>query len=148
MTTNLKPARKFSTEFAKQFPLSILIVEDDAQNQFVLNATLEALGYAAKVCSDGLEAVDILEKQRFDCLIIDLKMPRMSGFELGKLVRERALTAENFPQPVAMLALTANILSNEESQSFDLGFDAFVAKPFRVGDLRDTLQALHARLSA
>lgn len=128
--------------------MKILIVEDDSQNRFVLLATLEALGYQADSAVDGIEAKELMAQSSFDLLIIDIKMPRMNGFDLARFVRGQNLQAASFPKPVALLALTANILANERSTAFSLGFNAFLSKPFRVHEIRDALASIHSQLLA
>jgi CheY-like chemotaxis protein len=97
----------------------ILFVDDDAGLRSLFSALLTAHGYQASVACDGLEAMDVLERCLPDLIISDLRMPRMSGFELCSFVRRR------YPQ------LPVIIISGEFLSPSDPGLgiaDAFLAK--------------------
>ena len=105
--------------------LNILLAEDNKTNQLVATQMLKALGADFAVASDGLEALEILERQRFDLALLDIEMPRMTGLELIRELRSR-------PEPLAsmpLVALTAYVMREHRERIFAAGADGIIAKP-------------------
>jgi len=101
----------------------ILIVDDEREARNLLKILLEDQGYEATLAVDGDDAVAQLEKRSFDLLLLDIKMPYMSGFEVLKFVRERHPHTK-----VVMLTGYAELANAMESRM--LGADAFIGKPY------------------
>ncbi|GIW73391.1 MAG: hypothetical protein KatS3mg102_2933 [Planctomycetota bacterium] len=117
----------------------ILVVDDDAQIRSLLASALDAEGYQVLAAADGLEAVELLERTRaaVDLVVLDMVMPRLDG--IATFGRVRALA------PHARVVLSSGFSDEVEiTRLLDQGADAFVAKPYRMGTLLETVRALLA----
>lgn len=104
----------------------ILLAENNLINQEVAAESLENAGASVCVAQNGAEAIDLMRKSHFDCVLMDIQMPVMDGFEAIRLIRADAALAST---PV--IAMTASA-SNEDRKFFlAAGFDDFISKPFR-----------------
>ncbi len=119
--------------------LRILLAEDNAANQMVALRLLDQLGYRADVASNGLEAVEALERQLYDVVLMDVQMPELDGLEASRRICER-WPAEARPRIIAM---TANAMPEDRAACFAAGMDDYVAKPIRPHELGEALS--HAR---
>jgi PAS domain S-box-containing protein len=115
--------------------LRILLAEDNALNQKVALRILENLGYRADVASDGLEALDALERQRYDVVLMDVQMPKLDGLDASRRICER-WPAESRPRIIAM---TANAMNEDREACFAAGMDDYLAKPVRPDELAEAL---------
>jgi PAS domain S-box-containing protein len=111
--------------------LRILLAEDNAMNQKVALRLLERLGYRADVATNGLEAIEALELQPYDVVLMDVQMPELDGLDATRRIVER-WPAESRPHIVAM---TANALPEDREACFAAGMDDYVAKPIRPEEL-------------
>ena len=121
----------------------VLVADDDLSSQLILRLLLEKRGYAVAVVGDGQRAVDALEREHFDIVLMDVQMPILDGYSATRAIREReALTREHLP----IVAVTAQGRNGDEQACLAAGMDGYVAKPFRMGDLLNTLEGfLRAR---
>lgn len=104
---------------------TILIADDEFDLTSTLKAILEGEGYATEVCSDGREALDRLKANAPDLLLMDVMMPRMSGYEVLKVIRETPLL--NAVPVVLMSAAPLRV------KAADCRWEAFLLKPFTLG---------------
>ncbi len=106
----------------------VLIVEDEEALALGLRDALTHAGHQAQVCHDGLAALEMLSREKFDLVVLDLMLPGMSGFDVLKSLRDNQ-------QPVRVLILTA--LADEEHilKGFQLGADDYLGKPFSAREL-------------
>ncbi len=111
--------------------LRILLAEDNAMNQKVALRLLERLGYRADVATNGLEAIEALERQSYDVVLMDVQMPELDGLDATRRIVER-WPAGTRPHIVAM---TANALPEDREACFAAGMDDYVAKPIRPEEL-------------
>jgi PAS domain S-box-containing protein len=111
--------------------LRILLAEDNAMNQKVALRLLEQLGYRADVASNGREAIEALERQPYDVVLMDVQMPELDGLDATRQIRER-WPDQGRPHIVAM---TANALPEDREACFAAGMDDYVAKPIRAEEL-------------
>lgn len=103
---------------------NILIVEDDMDIQELLREFLKEAGYEVTSASDGIEAMDLFAKNKFDLILLDIMLPKIDGFGVCELIRKQS--------QVPIIMLTA--LSGEEEQirGLDLQVDDYITKPFSV----------------
>jgi CheY-like chemotaxis protein len=118
-------------ELAAEHPLRILLAEDNAVNQKLALRLLEKLGYRADVAGNGIEALDALERQRYDLLLSDVQMPEMDGLEATRRIIERWPEGER-PWIVAM---TAEAMSGDRERCLEAGMNDYLTKPIRVDEL-------------
>jgi DNA-binding NtrC family response regulator len=113
----------------------ILVVDDEERLRMVLGAELEGEGYDVSSAGDGAEAIDILRKQPFDLALVDIKMPKVGGFEVLKFVKEHRPRTK-----VVMLTGFAGLENAVESKR--LGADDFKSKPYDLIDLLTTIDRI------
>jgi signal transduction histidine kinase/CheY-like chemotaxis protein/HAMP domain-containing protein len=116
---------------ASRHPLRILLAEDNLVNQKLALRLLAMMGYQADVAANGLEAVEAVERQRYDIVLMDMQMPEMDGLEATSVIRTR-IAPEARPRIVAM---TANATDEDRREAVAAGMDGYVTKPIRVPDL-------------
>jgi CheY-like chemotaxis protein/HPt (histidine-containing phosphotransfer) domain-containing protein len=116
--------------------LRILLAEDNAMNQKVAMRLLERLGYRADVANNGLEAIEALERQPYDVILMDVQMPELDGLDATRRICER-WPEEARPRIVAM---TANALPEDREACFAAGMNDYVAKPIRAEELAAALK--------
>ncbi|MBD2188160.1 PAS domain-containing protein [Pseudanabaena mucicola] len=124
---------------ADQFPLKILIVEDNEVNQRIASLYLKKLGYLADIAANGLEALRKLSNQNYDLLLMDLQMPEMDGITAARLIRQ---DHKINPQP-QIVAMTANVMPEDIKKCHEAGMNDHIGKPIRSEDLVRVLT--HAR---
>ncbi|GAB4495096.1 MAG: hypothetical protein OHK0052_01750 [Anaerolineales bacterium] len=117
---------------------SVLLVEDNEINQLVATELLENMGLRVTVAANGIDALQALQRQRFDTVLMDIQMPSMDGYEAtAKIRNELKLTREQLP----IIAMTAHILSGEREKALQVGIDEYVPKPIDVNRLARVLLA-------
>jgi PAS domain S-box-containing protein len=116
--------------------LRILLAEDNPMNQKVALRLLERLGYGADVATNGLEAIEALERKPYDVVLMDVQMPHLDGLDATRQICER-WPEESRPQIVAM---TANALPEDREACFAAGMNDYVAKPIRAEELAAALK--------
>jgi signal transduction histidine kinase/DNA-binding response OmpR family regulator/HPt (histidine-containing phosphotransfer) domain-containing protein len=117
----------------------ILLAEDNPVNQEVAAAMLTALGCEVRVAGNGRAALDALEKERFDLVLMDCQMPEMDGFSATRALRAREALSERSLPRTPVIALTAHALPADRAQSLAAGMDDHVNKPFSRDELRAAL---------
>ncbi|MCA0447528.1 MAG: response regulator [Bacteroidetes bacterium] len=130
---SLSPSVPIRENLAGEFPLEILVAEDNQVNQKVIRKTLEKLGYKPNFVSNGIEAVKAIELKSFDLILMDIQMPEMDGFEATRLIRIRPIV-----QPV-IIALTAHAQQKDHQDCLDAGMNDFISKPFQIQELQEKL---------
>lgn len=108
--------------------MRLLIVEDEKDLNRVMSKRLEAEGYSVDSCFDGEEALDYIRVGEFDAIIMDIMMPKMSGFEVLKALRE---SDNNTP----VLMLTARDSIEDRVKGLDMGAEDYMVKPFAFEEL-------------
>lgn len=114
--------------------MKVLIVEDDAEAAAYLSRGLAEAGHTADVAADGLEAVEALSTRQYDLMLLDLSMPRMSGEEVVRWVREHPEKG----QGLAIVVVSAWAGDHRPTLN-ELGVAAVLPKPFRRQHLVDVI---------
>jgi two-component system sensor histidine kinase RpfC len=122
-------------------PLSILIAEDNRTNQMVIEKTLERVGHRATLVNNGEEALQTLQKDRFDLVLMDVNMPVMNGIEATKLYRFASIGQPRVP----IVALTADATSEAWERCQEAGMDGYATKPIEPARLLEIIDSMAGR---
>ncbi len=123
-------------------PLRILLAEDNLVNQRVAIGFLAKYGYRADVAANGYEALEALERQTYDIVLMDINMPEMDGLVATEKIRARG----DFLQP-HIIAMTANAMYEDRKRCLDAGMNDYISKPIRISELSAALQRVQVSLS-
>jgi len=111
----------------------ILVVEDNRTNQLIMKGMLKKLGYRTKIASDGVEALELLEKEVFSLVLMDCQMPIMDGFEVTQEIRKRDWGYKDIP----IIAVTANAMAGDRERCLNVGMDDYLSKPVSKQDIEE-----------
>jgi signal transduction histidine kinase/CheY-like chemotaxis protein len=136
------PARRLSEEFAKEFPLRILVAEDNAINQKLTLKVLAKLGYIAGLAENGKEVLEMADLEQYDVILMDVQMPVMDGLEATRMLR-LCLTK----QPV-IIAMTANAMEGDQDECIQAGMDDYISKPVEINSLLARLEKWGTAINA
>jgi two-component system, sensor histidine kinase and response regulator len=110
----------------------VLLAEDNAINQRIAVKLLERQGHTVVVAQNGQEAVDAVEREEFDIVLMDVQMPVMGGFEATSRIRSKE---KNTGGRVKIFALTANAMSGDREKCLEAGMDGYLSKPLKMDEL-------------
>jgi PAS domain S-box-containing protein len=140
-STDQKALRKVKLQPEKDLvfppgrPLRILLAEDNEVNQTVIQKMLKRLGFRADLAANGIEAVQALQRQPYDVVLMDVKMPELDGWEATRQIRRFLPDAE---QP-EIIAITAYALEGDRERCLAAGMDDYISKPVQMKELRKKL---------
>ena len=117
-------------ELATNFPLRILLVEDNSVNQMVAQLLFKRLGYQIDTVENGFEAIQATQDKRYDLILMDLQMPKMDGLTATKLIRSRPLNSK-----AQIVAMTADAMPEDRQACFDAGMDDYITKPVVLSEI-------------
>jgi GAF domain-containing protein/CheY-like chemotaxis protein len=132
---------KLDPGLGARHPLRILLAEDNAVNQKLALRLLEQMGYRADVASNGLEAVESVERQTYDVILMDVQMPEMDGLEATRRIRNLTGLGDllGLKRQPHIIGLTANAMQGDRELCLAAGMNDYVAKPIRVEELVEAL---------
>jgi CheY-like chemotaxis protein len=122
-------SQELSETFSREFPLRILVAEDNEINQKLILRILSKLGYEAGLAHNGKEVLEMADLSSYDLILMDVQMPEMDGLEATRMVR---LCLEK--QPV-IIAMTANALDGDQDNCIQAGMDDYICKPVELNEL-------------
>ncbi len=130
-------AVRFDAELGRQFPLRLLLAEDNLTNQKLALRLLERLGYRADVAVNGREVLTALRQQPYDVVLMDVQMPEMDGLEATRqIIQEWGAARRPY-----IIAMTANALPEDREACLAAGMDDYLSKPIQVDALVQALKA-------
>jgi GAF domain-containing protein/DNA-binding response OmpR family regulator len=118
----------------RDHPLRILLAEDNQVNQKLAVRILDQMGYRADIASNGIEAVESIERQAYDVILMDVQMPEMDGLDATRNIRK----LKEVVQP-HIIAMTANAMEGDREMCIAAGMNDYVSKPIRVNELVEAL---------
>ena len=133
-TGKQKDANPLSEIFSQQYPLRILIAEDNLINQKIATKILTKLGYKPSIANNGKEAIEIVSQEHYDIILMDVQMPEMDGLEATRMIR----TCLEI-QPI-IIAMTANVMQGDRDACMQSGMDDYMSKPIELKELLNQLE--------
>ena len=115
---------------ADHLPMTILVAEDDAINQKLVQRLFSKLGYIPNIAFDGRQALEFAQQKSYDIIFMDMMMPEMDGLESSRLIK--GIMKKDAP---LIIAMTANAMDEDKERCFDAGMDDFVSKPITINTL-------------
>ena len=121
-----------------------MLAEDNPINQKLAIRLLEKRGHSVREVLNGRDAVQVIEAESFDLVLMDIQMPEMNGFEATAAIREKEKSTGS---AIPIIAMTANALKGDEELCLAAGMDGYVSKPIRTQISQPTQSVLsHARV--
>lgn len=128
---------------ASNFPLRILLAEDNLVNQKVAVRMLARLGYQTDVVGNGLEAIAALEMVPYDLIFMDMQMPEMDGITATLKIRQRERETGGH---TAIIAMTANAMKEDKEKCLEAGMDDYLAKPIQKHELSQMIRYWYEKI--
>jgi len=123
-----KKTNKIDTSCFKKLAGSrILLVEDNPLNQQIASQILRSNGFIVDIAEDGIAAIEAVEKDTFDCILMDCQMPRMDGYTAANKIKEQSKFAH-----IPIIAMTANTMEADLTKAKESGMQGYIAKPIEV----------------
>jgi CheY-like chemotaxis protein/HPt (histidine-containing phosphotransfer) domain-containing protein len=119
--------------------LKILVVEDIYINQFLAQIILDDFGFESDIAVNGKMAIELLEKNQYDIILMDLMMPEMDGFETTMYIRNKMQAPKS---TIPIIALTADVTKTAVERCTEVGMDEYVSKPINETDLLNKITRL------
>jgi CheY-like chemotaxis protein len=123
--------------------LRVLVVEDNAVNQRLIQRLLEKRGHRVTVANNGREAAEAVQSESFDLVFMDVQMPEMDGFEATATIRERE---KGGGAHLPIVALTAHAMKGDREKCLERGMDDYLTKPIQPQELDAILERWSARV--
>ncbi|ANQ49063.2 response regulator [Flammeovirga sp. MY04] len=133
------PSEEENTIEFDQSTKKVLLVEDNEVNQMLVLRLLKKWGYKTEVADNGLIAIEKLDEDHFDLILMDVHMPEMDGYTATKKIRSE------FDEPIKsipIIAMTASALKGEFERCKEAGMDDYISKPFKKDVLEDKVKTL------
>ncbi|HVN36353.1 MAG TPA: GAF domain-containing protein, partial [Casimicrobiaceae bacterium] len=137
--TQAKPT--IDPDMGARHPLRILLAEDNVVNQKLAMRILQQMGYRADLASNGIEAIESVERQPYDVVLMDVQMPEMDGLEASRRITRRWAPG----QRPRIIAMTANAMQGDRELCLQAGMDDYLTKPIRVEKLVEALGSVVPR---
>jgi two-component system, sensor histidine kinase and response regulator len=125
--------------------LRILVAEDNRVNQMLLQRTLEKLGHLVMLVSNGQEAVDIVSRESFDLVLMDVQMPVMDGLASTAAIRQRERSSSAH---LSIIAVTAHAMEGDRERFLAAGMDGYISKPIDRAELVEIIASALAGRSS
>ncbi|MBI1850612.1 MAG: response regulator [Planctomycetes bacterium] len=115
----------------------VLIVEDEPDTALLLRRRLEAEGFQVLNGTDGLEGLNVARREKPDCIVLDLMLPRMDGFKVCSMLK-----LDSRFRPIPIIMLTARAHAEDRKRALDVGADVFLTKPCDMKQLAMKIREL------
>ncbi|MDD2220104.1 MAG: response regulator, partial [Desulfoplanes sp.] len=123
----------------EQFPLSLLLVDDNEINQQVATEAFNYWGCKVSIATNGQEALTFLEQGTYDLVFMDCQMPVMDGYEATQKIREKEKQSQNNHR-IPIIAMTAHAMPTDKQRCLAAGMDDYLSKPFGLEDIKKCLK--------
>jgi len=132
----------FDSTLAQQYPLQILLAEDNIVNQKVASRLFQRLGYIVDIANNGLEVIEMLRSRNYDLVFMDIQMPVMDGLEATAKILEEW----NFAMRPRIIAMTANAMPSDREECLAAGMDDFLSKPIQIENLIAAIKRIQTHI--
>ena len=119
---------------------TILYVEDNPDNRNLIRRVLEADGYSVIVAINASQAIEKLEKNRVDLILMDINMPDMDGYTLTTKIKGIQIFSK-----IPIVAVTANVMRGDREKSLEAGCDGYIQKPIDIDTLTQQIERFMTR---
>lgn len=133
-TNSIEQLQEITSSKKSLGKISVLLCEDNILNQSLTKNVIENFGFTIEIANNGQEGIDMLLKNQYDLILMDLQMPILDGYKTTLYIREQ-LKSE-----IPIVAMTAHSLVGEQQKCFEVGMDGYLPKPFKQEDLLSTIQ--------
>ncbi len=131
MTNSIVEAEKKQNNTSKYKWHKVLIIDDKPMNAEILKETLEQLGQSSVIAHSGKQALDMVEKEKFDLILLDVMMPEMSGFDVIKELKLKPSTKD-----IPVIFISALDQTSDIVKGFNLGSYEYITKPFKIEEVK------------
>lgn len=128
------PNDKSDQLISNEFPLKILLAEDNSVNRRLTTIFLERLGFIPDVALDGLEVIEMVKKDDYDLILLDVSMPKMDGHLAAEVINGMDLISKPY-----IIGFSANAFQDDIDRALEYGMDDYLTKPIQFEVLRDKL---------
>jgi DNA-binding response OmpR family regulator len=128
------------TSEARSDQALVLVADDDEDIRQLVTFRLERAGYAVVAARDGEEALRLTTERRPDLVVLDVMMPKLTGYDVTRRLREQEETKD-----IPVILLTARVQEADVARGFEAGADDYMKKPFSPQELRARVQAILGR---
>lgn len=129
------PKRMNWNGMAKEYPLKILLAEDNELNLQLMTLMLDQLGYDFQVVKNGQEALRMVKEKEYDIILMDVQMPVLNGLDAAKEIRKLGEKGD-----VYIVGLSANVFDEDQKKAAEAGMNNYLTKPIRLVSLAETLK--------
>ncbi|WP_269523361.1 ATP-binding protein [Coraliomargarita parva] len=123
--------------FSQNYPMDILLCEDDQDNRWVIKELLETLGYRPNIAEESEQLIELLSERRYDVILLDIRLPGRSGLEISRLIREGDILAT--PKEQYLIAVTAYAMEDDRDKCMESGMNDYLSKPLEIHRLKQSL---------
>ncbi|MFA6940795.1 MAG: response regulator [Clostridiaceae bacterium] len=121
---------------------NILVAEDNEANQIVIKKMCNKMNHTIKVVNNGREAIEILDEENFDLVLMDIQMPIINGIEATEIIRKKE---KESGRHIPIVALTAYALKEDRDKFLSIGMDDYLSKPIIITDLYNCIEKLTSK---
>jgi two-component system, cell cycle response regulator DivK len=116
---------------------NVLIVDDEVHNSGVLEYVLKFHDAKVRIADSGAECLRMIEKEHPTLILLDLSMPKMSGWEVLKVIRD-----DDALKHIPVITITAQVMAGDRERALEAGFDGYIPKPISVSSIVKTIQEI------
>jgi len=134
--TRPEPSPRYTARAAER-RLRLLVVEDNLVNSVVTRRLLEKQNHTVRTAANGREALNMIEKEKFDCVLMDVQMPILDGFGATAAIRNKERVSGGH---LPIIALTAHAIAGDLERCLAAGMDGYLTKPANANDVFATVE--------
>lgn len=126
---------------AEEYPMHILLAEDNELNLQLMTLIFEQLGYSFDTAKNGVEALEMVKRNEYDLVFMDVQMPEMNGLEATQKIRELGDKSD-----VYIVGLSANVFDEDQKKAMEVGMNDYLVKPIRLDSLAKKIKKYALRM--